>query len=175
MLGWYCTEKGSNVDVTYKFIIEHFISKYNNVVFHGSSGGGFPSLFYASLFHKKAYITNSQLYLDTCYHAHYNRFVHELDTTNLTHSIHADDIINKHGLPSMMYIYVNERDSLQYKTQYIPFMNYVDNNGFHTNFKFVAFNGLDPIGKQTHHDIYTPTNITRDQIIDELFQYNNVP
>ncbi len=74
-----------------------------------------------------------------------------------------------------MYVYVNERDTMQYNNHYVPFMNYVDNNGFHNNFKFMQFYGEEPIDKQTHHEINTPPNITRNQIIDELFQYDNVP
>jgi hypothetical protein len=171
-LGWYCTENGSNIDQTYKEIINFFMSNHNNIVFHGSSGGGMPSLLYAAYFHKKAYIANAQLYLDE--YGHYETFRQNVDDLNLTEPVHADKIIDKYGLPSMMYVHVNMRDNHHYKKHYIPFMKYVNDRKLNANFRFVAFNGVDPTGEQTHHTINTPPNITSQQIIDELFLQTHV-
>lgn len=170
LVGWYCTEKGSNIDMIYIDIIKFFMIHHTNIIFYGTSAGGFPSLFYATLFHKKAFISNSQLYLDN-YHP-YNKFLGFVNDKNLTHSIHADEIIDKHGLPYMMYIYVNINDSHSYINHFVPFMKYVNDNQLNQHFKFVAFNGEDPPPDKTPHHIYTPSNITTHQIINELFLYN---
>jgi hypothetical protein len=167
LLGWYCTENTTNDDTSYKDIIKYFISNHNNVIFYGSSGGGMPSLLYAAYFHKKAYITNAQLYLDK--YSFYPDLMATIDVNNLTEPIHADKIIAKHGLPSMMYIYVNEHDIHHYMKHFIPFMKYINDNKLNTNFKFIAFKGAEPPAEKSHHHVNLPINIKVEQIINELF------
>ena len=60
------TRKHSYSDSIYIELIRHIINskEYDNVVFTGTSAGGFPSIKFASIFNKTAIISNSQLYIE---------------------------------------------------------------------------------------------------------------
>ncbi|MBA3286194.1 MAG: hypothetical protein H0U27_14215 [Nitrosopumilus sp.] len=63
-LSWYLSTEKYNFEQTYTEIIECIIKKYSKVLFCGTSGGGYPALYYASKFNKLCLIGNSQIYLD---------------------------------------------------------------------------------------------------------------
>ena len=63
-LSWFVSPSNTNYFERYIEIIQFFINKYEKIIFYGSSGGGFPSLLFASHFNKTALIFNSQLYLE---------------------------------------------------------------------------------------------------------------
>ena len=105
-LGWYLSPLESNIMDTYVEIIGLFLDTYKNVVFTGTSGGGFPSLLFSSYFKKKALIQNSQIYLEN-YYSKLNDILHALSIKQTDLSItNGEDIVVKYGNPFMVFIYI---------------------------------------------------------------------
>ena len=168
-LAWHCSPKTSSIQQTYIKIITFFIEKhYTNVIFHGSSGGGLPSLFYASYFHKKATLLNVQFYIYKYYESSVKQFLKYVQPDDL--EVHnSEKIIEKYGLPSCAYIYINERDEHHYKKHYLPFKDYLIKKGFDSHFVLRSFIGEDPAENKTHHHIQLPPNVKLDNIFTEVF------
>ncbi len=64
VLSWYSSTEKYNFDEIYTKIIGHIIGKYDRILFFGTSGGGFPAIYYACKFNSHCLIGNSQLYLE---------------------------------------------------------------------------------------------------------------
>ena len=60
------TKKHANLDLLYNKLFEYIINTkiYKNIVFTGTSAGGFPSLKFGSFFNATVIISNSQLYIE---------------------------------------------------------------------------------------------------------------
>ena len=65
-VGWCLSSAKYNSDIIYKELFGYLIDSkpYKNVIFTGSSAGGYPSLYFASYFNKIALFSNPQLYLE---------------------------------------------------------------------------------------------------------------
>lgn len=66
MIGWFLSTKNNDFDKIYKEIMSYIFERFNykNILFTGTSGGGYPSIKYACHYKQNALISNSQLYLD---------------------------------------------------------------------------------------------------------------
>jgi hypothetical protein len=66
LVNWTLSTEKYNTDHIYKELFTHLINlkNYKNVIFTGTSAGGFPSLKFACIFNCVALIANSQIYLD---------------------------------------------------------------------------------------------------------------
>jgi hypothetical protein len=173
-LGWYLSPLNTNIKQTYIEIIQFFLNKYKNVIFYGSSGGGFPSLLFSSYFQKKAFIQNSQIYLNK----YFNIFDRILKETNMKitdiDEINGEQIIQNYGLPQHLIFYCNTNDTHNYTKHYLPFLEFINQNNWNKNFTFIHFLGDPPIPPQSDHNVNFPSNSNIFDSINELFDsYNN--
>jgi hypothetical protein len=170
-LTWYLSPKKSNIHNTYIEIIKRFLKMYTNVIFYGSSGGGFPSTLYSSIFHKKMFIQNSQIYLEK-YGVYFKKMleIFKLDVCDFN-EVNGEQIINNYGCPSKSIIYCNVNDKHHYECHFLPFLKFINDNNLNINntFVFVDFIGEDVVLPKTHHNIQLPNTKTVNEIINELF------
>ena len=174
-LGWFLSPCGSNYLQIYSEIIGHVSKMYKNVIFHGSSAGGFPALHYACLFNQKALILNAQFYIER-----YSLFNHFITTTgmNLVHDFeehNSEAIVSKHGAPLRAHIVCNEKDINHMNNHFLPFKQFVENSErekmkIKEHFVFETFSNEEapPLGK-THHHVLFPTGVSMAALLDELF------
>lgn len=126
-IGWYLSTKKYNFDIIYREIFDYIIQKfknYKNIIFTGSSMGGYPSLFYAGIYNSISLISNSQIYIEN--HSRYHKdFKNKLEKYN-DEPIHINGYINQHlmkYIPKHIYVCNNKLD-YTYKKHTIPFINY---------------------------------------------------
>jgi hypothetical protein len=162
-LAWYLTPDNQTI---YKEIIAFFVEKYKNCVFFGSSGGGYPALLYASIFHKKAFIQNSQLYI---HKYHYRKNLCKIYSDIEMGDYDIEESIAKYGLPEKAYIYVNERDSDHYNNHFLSFKTFILSNKFNAHFMFHSFVGEEPVPPQNHHHVQLPVGLSLHTIISDIF------
>jgi len=171
-VGWFLSPRGSDYLCIYTKIIEHVMKSYKNVIFHGSSAGGFPSLYFSCFFHQKALILNAQFYIER-----YSLFNHFTTKTrmNLAHDFdeHSSESIISHGPPLCADIWCNENDINHMNNQFIPFKQFVENDErekFKEHFTFTTFSNEEapPPGK-THHHVILPTGVSINDAIARLF------
>ena len=172
-LGWFLSPRGSNYNQIYTEIMTHVMKSYDNVIFHGSSAGGFPSLYYACVFSQKALVLNGQLYVDR--HGLFNHFT-TITGMNLAHDFEENDleaIISKHGPPLHAHICCNQKDEHHINRQFIPFKQFVESDErekLNEKFTFTTFsNAEDPPPGKTHHVVFLPTGVHMNHLLDELF------
>ena len=172
-LGWFLSPRGSNYLHVYTEIIGHVIQSHTDVIFYGSSAGGFPALHYACVFSKKSLVLNAQFYIDR-----YALFPHFTATTGmkLAHDFDEhdlEDIIAKHGPPLRAHIWCNANDINHMTNHFMPFKQFVENDErekLKEKFTFTAFTNEEapPLGKTHHHDML-PTGVSMNAAIDRLF------
>ena len=172
-LGWFLSPRGSNYLHVYTEIIERVVQSHTDVVFHGSSAGGFPALHYACLFNQKALVLNAQFYIDR-----HGLFPHFTTTTgmNLAHDFDEHDleaIVSKHGPPLHAHVWCNQKDEGHIHNHFIPFKQFVESDErekLKEKFTFTTFSNDEapPLGK-THHVVFLPTGISMTVLLDELF------
>ena len=65
-INWSLETKKYKTDSIYKELFSYLISKkqYSNIIFTGTSAGGFPSIKFACMFNAIALISNSQIYIE---------------------------------------------------------------------------------------------------------------
>ena len=181
-LGWFLSTPTLALKDKYIAILQYFVSKYQNVIFYGSSGGGFPALLYASYFHKKCFAQSAQLYLDKY------QYIYQVDNEHLTKLIHvlnttrselgetnAEEIIEHYGLPQYACIYCNERDERHYNVHFNRFKEYIQHKKLEAKYTFRSFTyDDDPANPITdHHTIGIPPGTSIYSLINELFAHDN--
>jgi hypothetical protein len=164
-LSWYLSTERHNYNNLYIEIIDFFNNKYKNVLFIGSSGGGFPALVYASYFKKHALISNSQLYLIKYFH--FKNFYKVIEGDIYLSECDIEKLTIKYGMPKIAYIYVNENDRHHYIDHFLPFKKFINDNNFSDHYSFINFKGHVPEENKTHHHILYPK--TEDEHIVEIF------
>lgn len=168
-VGWFLSPHNSNYKRIYTEIISFFLENYNNVIFHGSSAGGFPSLYFASLFSKKALTLNSQFYLEK-----HGLFKHFREITQIKldefEEYDSEDIVTKYGPPSHAVIYCNEKDIAHINNHFIPLKTFIEREKLEKFFTFTTFsNEEEPPPGKTHHVVFLPTNVSMSSLLDNLF------
>ena len=165
LLSWHLTPTKFDYNEIYIEIIDFFNKKYKNVIFNGTSGGGFPSLFYASYFKKHALISNSQLYLEKF--CHFQNFFEVIEGDINLSDCNIEEVVNKYGPPKLAYIYVNKNDISHYNEHFLPFEKFVIDNHLESYYKFIDFIGFTPPENKSHHQVLYP-NI-ENEIVIEIF------
>lgn len=167
LLTWYLsTPNRDNISIYSEIIKSVIKNKYDKVIFTGSSGGGYPSLLFSSIFNGYCLISNSQIYLEKYVYFDTMLLLMELSKDNLNYDI--EKFILQNGPPKMLYLYNNIYDINHYKNHAIPFNNFMLNN-YPKNIKTIFFEGIDPpIGKSSHHVQYPNENTYYDVIKDVL-------
>lgn len=166
---WYLSDKASGIRDIYMEIIKSHLEKFSNVIFYGSSAGGFPALFYASYFKKKLIITNSQLYLPK-WGKNFKDMLSSLQKSESELTEYTcEQVIESYGQPELSYIFCNRNDTIHLNHHYIPFKKYILDKNLERQFKFIDFIGREPIHTEGHHGIYFPDNEKLTYHLEELF------
>ena len=140
-LSWFSSSKSCNTFQMITEIIENIKSKYTNILCHGSSGGGFPSLLISSYFSVDCIINNSQLYLSEYY---YYKIIKNIVSDII--DIDIEKYIKENGLPRKLYLYQNIYDEEHYNKHYNKFKLFLKSNFDCSNVYFNEFIRQD-IGK----------------------------
>ena len=64
-ISWYLSTEKHDFASVYKELLDFIVNKmklYNKIIFTGSSGGGYPSIYYSALFNGIALVGNAQVY-----------------------------------------------------------------------------------------------------------------
>lgn len=133
-------------------IIEHArqIEKSDNLLFFGSSGGGFPAIKYAGIFKQKALLGNSQLILDKYYYfAEFVKILSEHDD-KIIESPDICRLLEQYGFPQKIVLYVNKLDTHHFENHAEPFCNYLKNSGHLHILDYNPFEGHAPPNQKVH-------------------------
>jgi hypothetical protein len=167
LLSWFVSPTNSNYFEKYLVIIKFFINKYDNIIFYGSSGGGFPSLLFASYFNKTALIFNSQLYLEKYWY--FKDFINIVNPLLSNENYNIEYITDNFNKPLHSYIYVNENDVNHYEKHFKPFRKFITNKNLLEKYTFVSFIGPEPEPPNIHHNILIPYGVNEKDIINKIF------
>lgn len=118
-LGWYIKNEYLDTPNLLIEIISQilYFNKYNNVIFYGSSGGGYISLILGSYFEKFVLITNSQIYLEKYfYYNKLKKIVNDISYVNV------NDYLKIHK-PKKIFLYQNKNDIEHYSDHCLNFIN----------------------------------------------------
>jgi hypothetical protein len=170
-LAWYQSTDTRDYETCYQNIIKHVSSKYEDVVFSGSSGGGLPALLYGCIFKRKILIQNSQLYLNK--HKFYEKARNIIFPESFIY-IDTENHIRKYGVPLHAVVMQNIGDGNHYINHWTPFKSFIEKNEDSKNFNFIEFQGKPPNQSETrpklgYHHIISPDGTTTRALISNLF------
>lgn len=183
-IGWFLSTQKHNFKKIYLEIFKFFIynknKNYKKVMFTGTSGGGYPSLYFASIFNKIALIGNSQLYLED--YSLFKRWRVKrkdgicglLDLTDkdndklIYQNKNIEHHLKKHK-PQKIILYNNILD-LTYKVHTKPFINFINKNNLKNILELNLFKGGIPKKNKTQHHISFPNDIKHSTIINKYLQ-----
>ena len=155
-LSWFLdTEKFPSSEYLLK-IFNH-VKKMNsndNILFFGTSGGGFPAIKYASILKTKALVSNSQTLLNKYYY--FEEFI-EIIESHRDHIIEPHDIrkqIDEYGYPKKLMFYINKLDLDHFNYHAEPFHEYFKKNRKLNILDYHPFNGEAHAGKTPHHVLW---------------------
>jgi len=177
------TKKHPNLDLLYKELFEYIINikKYKNIVFTGTSAGGFPSLKFGSFFNSTVIISNSQLYIEN--------YVNNVGIKSLSTYIDNDDEViyeNKmiekillQSKPKQIIYYQNKQDiGPSPHNSYgdcIQFKNFLESNNLENICEFLIFNLDKQVSQPKAHEahgIYFPNKKKHAYILREFIKNN---
>ncbi|MEX0597358.1 MAG: hypothetical protein WD512_12765 [Candidatus Paceibacterota bacterium] len=126
-LGWYLNTKKYNNTPVYTEIIT-LIKKWckNKILFCATSGGGFASIYFASLFRSNCLIGNPQIYLQK--YPYYPNFIEILGKNNDCPDFKdLTEYIEENGFPNLIVYYINKKDLHHHDDHFIKFRNFCKN------------------------------------------------
>lgn len=163
-MSWFSSSKSCDYIQIYKEIMQFFIGHHKNIVFKGSSAGGFPSLYFAIYFKQVALVFNPQLYLPLFpYYKQFLEMVGEKSDNTI------EQLCTQYGHPKHAYIYINKRDVIHYTDHIVKFQNYVAINNLEKYFTFIEFYGEDAISPAVDHNIIYPESFNLNLKLTEIF------
>lgn len=128
-LSWFLSPDGHNLRENQKEIISKIINLggYDKVVFTGSSGGGHPSIYFASYFNQYCLIQNAQIYLDK--HWYFKHMLNIVGLQNTDVDINIENAILEYGPPKKVVLYQNIHDNHHYQEHAKVFLEFLSKNG----------------------------------------------
>jgi len=171
---WFLSTEKHKFHKKYRKIIEYFINskKYKNIVFTGTSAGGYPSIYYASYFNKIAITSNPQLYLEKYIgfrqvSRNINQFEDKIGYENRQIERNI-----KNAKPVKIIIYCNKKDST-YKEHVIPFVKFMKSKDLQGLLELKYFEPSDIPEDKIHHQILFPKNKKHVDILNDYFNKSN--
>jgi hypothetical protein len=159
-ISWYLSSSKHNINNIYIEVFDYFINNkdYDKIIFTGTSGGGYPSLYFSSLYKKTALIANSQIYPE--HYWHYNDLITKLNENDdqLLYENKDIEITIMKQQPEKIILYQNLNDiSLQQisNAYYKPFIDFIKENHMEHILELYLFNGIDPPQDKTHHHVFS--------------------
>ena len=174
------TNKHSNTNIIYNEVFNHIINnskKYKNVVFTGSSAGGFPSIKFASFFNATAIIANSQLYLENYVNNKgllaINNYIDNDDEVIYKYKMIEEIILQSHPKKIIYYQNVNDIGPNPHNSynDFLQFKMFIKNNNLNEICDFNSFE-TDLYDKRNQHSIQYPNNKSHMNILQEFFVYD---
>lgn len=161
LLSWYLSSEKYNFNEIYTKIIKQIIGKYKKVLFFGTSGGGYPALYYACIFNSHCLIGNSQLYLEKYkYYSTFKKILLDADDKIIVKNIEDVIVTNPPKLLTISTNIDDEHHNIEHSEPFVKFCK--DNKIYGLNAQF--FKGTNP----TAHSQYFETGHRR--IINKFFK-----
>lgn len=175
-MNWMISSRLYPAEIIYKEIFKHFMNhkEYKNIIFTGCSAGGLPSIKFASIFNARAFVSNSQIYLEKYGYYHtWLRFINEKKDKTLYVPKEIDSIILQNK-PKEIVVYNNRKD-YTFPLHTIQFRKFVIKHKLEQIIKFIKFNYDKPLPKgKNHHHIQFPGNKSHRQALQEyIIKINN--
>lgn len=177
-INWTLETKKYKTDAIYKELFRYFINKknYSNIIFTGTSAGGFPSIKFACMFNAIGLISNSQIYIEnhplprhikigTRGFQYLKDMVKEENDEIIYEPKQIQLIINRYK-PKKIIIYNNKKD-YTYKGHTLPLVQFIKNNKIEDLFEIIPFEYNKPTQK-TNHSITFPENKKHIDMIRDL-------
>jgi hypothetical protein len=134
------------------------LSNQDNILFFGTSGGGFPAVKYASIFNQTALISNGGLYVEKLPYFETLTSILDQNGDYLFDKTSADQVIKKYGPPKNIILLTNENDLYVLEHQTKPFLLFLKENGMEKILDYHPFTGRIPKPGKSHHNIQYPSN-----------------
>jgi hypothetical protein len=169
LLTWYLSTKKYNMIERYETIIRTIMdsSKNNdNVLFYGTSGGAYASIYFASIFNQSCLVSNGQIYLQK--YTYWDRMNYNLKKCNdeiIYPDLHEHIITN--GFPKRIYMYYNKNDIAMYHDHALPFNRWIEDKNIPI-YCTVYFIGQQPTHKGGHHAVNYPEAVNYKKLLNEL-------
>jgi len=177
-INWFLSTSNHNADMKYTYLFDYIISSknYENIIFTGTSAGGYPSIRYASKYNEIALIGNSQLYLEQYYVRNkrwkggyfQNLNMIELNGDKLIYSEKDLEKIIIHNKPKKLIIYQNIEDKTHCNYHYLPFKEFIINSGFSDYVEFNLFENKDKSIKRKPHGVTFPEDEKHISVLKKL-------
>ena len=172
-ISWFLSSNKHNINNIYIEVFDYLINKqnYKKIIFTGTSGGGYPSLYFASYYKKIALISNSQIYPE--HYWHYNDLIKKLkdnDDLLLYENKNIEKILVNQQ-PEKIYLYQNLNDpGLENigNAYYISFVKFINDNNLNNILELNLFKGSEPQEGKTHHHIFFPDNESYVSILKKI-------
>jgi hypothetical protein len=172
-ISWYLSSNKHDINNIYIELFDYLIKKqnYKKIIFTGTSGGGYPSLYFASYYKKIAVISNSQIYPE--HYWHYNEVITKLKE-NEDFLLYENKNIEKiiiNQQPEKIYLYNNLNDPGLEKignAYYVPFVKFINDNNLNNILVLNLFKSVEPPEGKTHHHIFFPDNETHLSIVKKI-------
>ena len=168
----------------FKYIFQK--KKYKNIVFTGTSAGGFPSIKFSCIFNAIAIISNPQLYIEK--YSFYKKgrikygdgkygLLDVMEIYNEEKKYNNKDV-EKYILknkPKFVIIYQNIDDINHYNDHFLPFKDFVSSHELQEIFDFKLFKLKSKLNlkKIDSHSICFPNNEKHLNILQDFFLKNN--
>lgn len=178
-VNWTLSTKKFDAESIYESIIRYLISKkqYKQILFTGSSAGGYPSIKFASKFNENCLVSNPQLYLEHYGHKHipYSGF-HKLKHMVAYYDdeiLYSDKDIETHILknhPKKIILYNNILDHT-FKRDIVPFVDFIGKHELQKilDIHFFIYQEELP-AKHSQHHILFPKNAKHLDILINYFK-----
>jgi hypothetical protein len=158
LVSWYLDTNKFSITNHIRSIIEKVssLSNQDNLLFFGTSGGGYPAIKYASIFNQGALLSNSPLYIDE--HPYFEALTSILAQNGdaLCEETRADGIIKKYGQPKYIILLTNDKDEHQLEYHTRPFVRFLKEAGMEKILDYHLFSGGTPKAGRDHHNIQYP-------------------
>jgi hypothetical protein len=159
-LSWYLDTVRFQITKPVTDIVERIrkLEGNDNIVFFGTSGGGFPAIKYAGIFNQKALLSNSQLMLDK--YSYFNEFIKILakNGDKIVESPNICRHLARDGFPQKIILYVNKSDTDHLEMHAEPLCNGLKENGKLNILDYHPFEGLQPPPGKTAHHVQWPSD-----------------
>lgn len=178
IINWTLETKKYKTDAIYKELFRYLINKkiYSNIIFTGTSGGGFPSIKFACMFNAIGLISNSQIYVEN--HPlprhlkkgvrgfQYLKDIVKEENDEIIYEPNQIQLIINSYKPKKIIIYNNKND-YAYKSHTLPLVEFIKNNKIENLFDILPFEYNKPTQNGAHY-ICFPDNKKHIDVIRNL-------
>ncbi len=152
-LAWYLSSENHKLLPIYQDIVECAGARLGlkDIVFFGTSAGGYPSVVLSSIMRKRCIVSNSQFYLER-----YLTILQRLKQSIESQGDHLSDssierFLLKNGFPKKIHLFQNTADTHNYVEHYLPFKSFCRENGYDGLVCSEFENTGDERSKDPHH------------------------